>query len=176
MGSGRESLGDLGEGGVGELEGAVHVDVPVEEETDFGRASGGGAADGEESGDAVDGVLDGLGDGDLHLLDGHDTVVDADDDAGEVGLREDGDGYLEGTVDTGEGEDDEEEEDGFGGAGEPEAGLEIRLGVWAGSGGGAHLSSPSFAADLPAAGLASSESLPSAGGVPILTLVLSSRP
>ena len=46
----------------------------------------------DEAGDAVDGVFDGLGDGDLHLLDGHDAVVDADDDAREIGLGEDGDG------------------------------------------------------------------------------------
>ena len=33
---GGELLLDLGERGVGELQGAVHVDGPVEEETDFG--------------------------------------------------------------------------------------------------------------------------------------------
>ena len=72
-----------------ELKGLEHVHVPVEEEADLGGAAAGGGAHGDEAGDAVDGVFDGLGDGDLHLLDGHDAVVDADDDAREIGLRED---------------------------------------------------------------------------------------
>ena len=38
----------------------------------------------------------GLRDGDLHLFDRHDPVVDADDHA-EAGLGKDGDGYLIGT-------------------------------------------------------------------------------
>ena len=78
------------------------------------RAAAGGGADGDEAGDAVDGVFDGFGDGDLHLLDGHDAVIDADDDAGEVGLREDGDRDLKRRVDAGEGEREQEEEDGLG--------------------------------------------------------------
>ena len=55
-----------------------------------------------QAGDAVDGVFDGLGDGDLHLLDGHDAVVDADDDAGEIGVGKDRDGDLKRSVDAGE--------------------------------------------------------------------------
>jgi hypothetical protein len=99
-----------------------HVLVPGEEEADLGAASAGGGADGGEPGDGVDGVFDGLGDEDLHLFDGHDAVVDADDDAGKVGFGEDGDGHAQGEVDAGESEDDGEEEDGLGVAREPEGG------------------------------------------------------
>ena len=99
LGGGREGLLDLGEGSVGELQGEIHVDVPVEEEADLSGAAAGGAADGDEAGNAVDGVFDGLGDGDLHLLDRHDAVVDADDDAGKVGVGKDGDGNLKRGVD-----------------------------------------------------------------------------
>ena len=95
----------------------------VEEEADLGAASAGGGAHGHEPGNGVDGVFDGLGDEDLHLFDGHDAVVDADDDAGEVGLGKDGDGHLQGEVDAGESEDDGEEEDGLGVARQPEAGV-----------------------------------------------------
>ena len=117
---GGEGLLDAGDGGVDELEGLEHVDVPVEEEADFGGAAAGGGADGDEAGDAVDGVFDGAGDGDFHLLDGHDAVVDADDDAGEVGLRKDGDGDAEGEVNAGDGEDGGEEENAARPAREPE--------------------------------------------------------
>ena len=50
-------------------------------------------------GHGVDRVFNGLGDGDLHLLDRHHAVVDADDDARKVGLRENRDGHLERKVD-----------------------------------------------------------------------------
>jgi hypothetical protein len=112
----------FGESGVNQLKRGDHVLVPGEEEADFGAAAAGGRAHSGEAGDGVNRVFDRLGDEDLHLFDGHDAVVDADDDAGEVGLGEDGDGYAQGKVDAGESEDDGEEEDGFGVASEPEAG------------------------------------------------------
>ena len=119
-GGGGQRLLHLGERRIDELQRAEHVHVPVEEEADLGRSAAGGGAHGQQAGNAVDGVFDGLGDGDLHLLDRHDAVVDADDDARKVGLGKDGDRHLKGGVDAGEGEDDEEEEDGLGGAREPE--------------------------------------------------------
>src|SRR5437879_1487832 len=74
------------------------------------------------TGDGVDGVCDGLGDEDLHLFDGHDAVVDANDDAGKVGFGKDGDGHAQGEIDACQAEDDGEEEDGLGVACEPEGG------------------------------------------------------
>jgi len=59
-----------------QLKGGDHVLVPVEEEADLGAASAGSGTHGQESGDGVDGVFDGLGDEDLHLFDGHDAIVD----------------------------------------------------------------------------------------------------
>ncbi len=115
--------------GVDELQGAKHIGVPVEEEADLCGAAAGGGAHGGEAGNAVDGVFNGLGDGDLHLLDGHDAVVDADDDAGEVCFRKDGDGGLVEGVDAGDGEGRGEEEDRAEGGGEP-------VGLGGGVGGG----------------------------------------
>ena len=137
----------------------------------------------DEAGDAVDGVFDGLGDGDLHLLDGHDAVIDADDDAGKIGLRKDGDGDLKRGVDACEGE---------GEAGRrrwtssySRARSAARGVVACGTDGtevrGAHLSSASFPAglsassDFPAAGLSSSSGL-ALGSTPIFTFVPSSSP
>ncbi len=157
-----------------------YVDAPVEEEGDFGGAAGGGGAHQDEAGNAVDGVLDGFGDGDLHLLDGHDAVIDADDDAGKVGLREDGDGDLKRGVDAGEGEGEQKEEDGLGVTGEPEARLVGVVAVRNGRNGGrrgAHLSSASFPAglsassDFPARRALSSSSGLALGSMPILTFV-----
>src|SRR3954464_2077175 len=114
LGGGGKGLFYFGERGVNQLKRGDHVLVPGEEKADFGAAAAGGGAHGQESGDGVDGVFDGLGDEDLHLFDGHDAVVDADDDAGEVGFGEYGDGDAQSEVDAGESEDDGEEEDGFG--------------------------------------------------------------
>ncbi len=183
FGGGRELLLDLGEGGVGELQGEVHVTGPIEEEADLSGAAAGGAADGDEAGDAVDRVLDGLGDGDLHLLDGHDAVIDADDDAGKVGIGKDRDGNLKRGVDAREGERDEKEEDGPGMAGKPEertGGAVVRV-VRTEGRRWRSLVVASFPAGFPAVGLSSaapplSSSALALGSVPILTLVPSSRP
>ena len=51
---------NVGERGVDELQSVEHVDIPVEEEADFGGAAAGDGADGEQAGDAVDRVFDGL--------------------------------------------------------------------------------------------------------------------
>ena len=128
-----------------------NVDAPIEEEGDFGGAAGGGGAYGDEPGDAVDGVLDGFGDGDLHLLDGHDAVIDADDDAGKVGLRKDRDGNLKRGVDAGEGEGEQKEEDGLGVTERARSAARRDRGGEDGRNGGsrgAHLSSASFPAGL----------------------------
>jgi hypothetical protein len=117
---GGEGLLDAGDGGIDQLEGLEHVDVPVEKEADFGGAAAGDGANGDEAGDAVDGVFDGASDSDFHLLDGHDAVVDADDDPGKVGLRKNGDGDAEGEVNAGHREDGREKEDAARPAREPE--------------------------------------------------------
>ncbi len=121
--SGGEGLLDLAQRSVNELKLDDHVDVPVEEEADLGRSATGCGAHGHQAGNRVDGIFDGPGDHDFHLLDGHDTVVDADDDARKVGFREDGDGHLERQVNAGQGEDSSEEEDGASVVGQPEARL-----------------------------------------------------
>ena len=110
----------LGKRRVRQLQRAIHVDVPVEEEADLGRAATGGAAYRLQAGNAVDRVLDRLGDGHLHLLDRHDTVIDADDDAGEIGVRKDGDRKLGRGIDSTQRKRRAEEEDRLGQLGKPE--------------------------------------------------------
>ncbi len=74
----------FGECCIGQLQGMEHVHIPVEEQAYLRRAAAGGAAHGNQAGNAIDGVLDPLGDGDLHLLDGHHAVVDPDHHAGKL--------------------------------------------------------------------------------------------
>ena len=65
-----------------------HVDVPAEIEIDFGGSTTGNRAHGEQSRHAVDGLLNGAGHGDRHLIDGHDPVIDGDQHAGKIRGRE----------------------------------------------------------------------------------------
>jgi hypothetical protein len=99
LGRGRQGLLDLAQRRIHQLQLLEHVLVPVEEEADFRRAAAGDGAHGNQARHGVDRVFDGLGDGDLHLLDRHHAVVDADDHAGKVSWRKDGDRHLEGKVD-----------------------------------------------------------------------------
>ena len=65
-----------------------HVHVPVEEQIDFRRAAAGDGAHRCKPGNAVDRFFDRTRDGDHHLVDRHHAVIDADDDAREIGRRE----------------------------------------------------------------------------------------
>src|SRR6185312_2442177 len=113
-GGGRKLALHLGQGGVDQLQGGDHVDLPVEVEVNLGRAAAGDGGDLLQAGNAVDGFFEGAGDGDHHLVNGHHAVVHADDDTGEVGLREDGDGQGEGEIAADQGEGDDEEDQGAG--------------------------------------------------------------
>ncbi len=61
-----------------------HVGAPVEEQIHFGGTAAGDGLHPAEPGDAVDRFFDGLGDRNEHLVDGHDAVVNANDDAREI--------------------------------------------------------------------------------------------
>src|SRR6185312_12349185 len=97
-----------------------HVCVPGKEQIDFRRSAAGDGAHRDQTGHGVHRFLDGPRDGDLHLLDGRDSVIDADDDARKVRLWKDGDGNLEREVNAGNGECDGKEDDRPRGAGQPE--------------------------------------------------------
>ena len=60
-----------------------------------------------ESGNAAHGLLDRTGDGHFHLLDGHDAVVDADDDAWEIRRRKHGYRKVERFVNSDDRQNDE---------------------------------------------------------------------
>jgi len=66
---------------------------------------------GDEAGDGVDRVFDGRVMVTSICFDGHDAVVDTDDDAGKVGLGEDGDRDAKSEEDACDREDDGEEKD-----------------------------------------------------------------
>ena len=80
------------------LERENHVRLPIEEEIDFGGASAGDGLHSLQSGYAVDGFFDGAGDRYEHLVDRHYAIVDADDNAGKIGFRKDGNGHSQRTI------------------------------------------------------------------------------
>src|SRR5262249_10704071 len=81
--------------GVDALEGENHVGLPVEEEVHFGRPAARDGLYALQAWDAVDGFFDGARDGDEHLVDGHDAVVDPDGDARKIGFGENGNGHRQ---------------------------------------------------------------------------------
>ena len=87
---GRQTALDARDRGVDQLQRLQHVDVPVEEQVDLRGSAAGHRSDVLEPGDGPDRLLDRPRDGDLHLLDRHHAVVDADDDAREIGRRKHG--------------------------------------------------------------------------------------
>src|SRR5450631_246818 len=152
----------LAQRSIHQLQFLVHVLVPVEEETDLGLPPAGGGTYGKKSRHGVHRVFNGLGNGDLHLLERHDAVVNADDDAWKIRLWKNRDGHLESKVDARQGEHCGEKEDGARGPGQPETRMGfVRVGLFV-----RHQSAPP---PLPAAGASSS-----AG--PTLTFMPSSNP
>ena len=57
---------------------------------------------------AVDGFFDGARDDHQHLVDGHHAVVDANDDAGKIGIRKNRNGNGEGEVSADEHQSDDQ--------------------------------------------------------------------
>ena len=106
---GGQRLRNPGERRVRQLQRAKHIHIPIEEEADLRRTAAGVAAHRKQSRNAVDGVFDWLGDGDLHLLDRHDAVVHANHHAGKVGFGKHRDRHLERHVDAGNGQQRKEE-------------------------------------------------------------------
>ena len=94
-----------------ELQREQHVRVPVEEEADVGAAPRRRGLDARNSGDPVHRLLDRARHRDEHLRRRHDPVVDDDDDAREVGLREDCGRKVESGVDPGRAEEQDEHDD-----------------------------------------------------------------
>ena len=77
--------------GIYQLQRLHHIDVPVEEEVDFRRATTGDGVYPLQSGNAVHRILHRACDRDHHLIDRHHAIVDTYDDAGKVHFREDSD-------------------------------------------------------------------------------------
>ncbi len=97
-----------GNDGVDALQRENHVAIPVKEKIDFGGTTAGDGLDFLQAGDAVDGFLERTRDDHEHLVDRHNAVVDADDDAREVGVREDRDRNGEGKIRAHEHEGDDQ--------------------------------------------------------------------
>ena len=129
---GRQRLLNFGESGVNELECVEHVHIPIEEQTDVCRPTAGVAPNGCQAGHGVDCVFDRLGDGDLHLLDRHDAVINTNYDAGKISIGKNRDWHLRGCVQARQGQSDQEEDDRCRQAGEPEGFFRVTI----------HLSSP----------------------------------
>ena len=83
---GRREFGlHAGKRGVHILQSLEHINVPGEKQIDFCRAAAGDGADVLQTWHAIHPFLQGAGDGHHHLIDGHDAVIDGDQNAGEIG-------------------------------------------------------------------------------------------
>jgi hypothetical protein len=71
-------------GGINELERLNHVHAPIEGQIHLGRAAAGNGADIFKTRHAIDSVFERTGDGHFHLVDGHDTVIHANDNPWKV--------------------------------------------------------------------------------------------
>jgi hypothetical protein len=83
--------GDLGDAALDQVQGVQDVHAPAEEDADLRRAARGDGADVGDAWNQADGFLDGPCHRERLDVHGRDAVVDQDHDAGEVGLRQDGD-------------------------------------------------------------------------------------
>ena len=66
-----------------------------------------------ETGNRIDDFLQGPRDRDLHLVNRHDAVIDADDDSREVRGRKDGDGDIKSQIDAEQRQGRNDEQNGF---------------------------------------------------------------
>ena len=89
--------------GVHALESQNHVRVPTEEEIHLGGTTAGDGGNLLQAGNAVDCFFNRTGDGDQHLVDGHDPVVHSHHDAGEIGVRKNSHGNAESKISADEG-------------------------------------------------------------------------
>src|SRR6266478_3401956 len=71
--------------GVHALQGLHHVHAPIEEKIDFRGAAAGDGKNALQARNIVYRFLNGTGNRNQHLVDGHDAVVNANDDAGKIG-------------------------------------------------------------------------------------------
>src|SRR5439155_6999412 len=98
LGARRQFRLQTGHDGVDTLERQNHVARPVEKKIDLRGTAAGDGLNFLQTGNAVDGFFDGARDDHQHLVDGHHTVVDANDDARKIRIGKDRNGNGEGEV------------------------------------------------------------------------------
>src|SRR5262249_9991190 len=101
----------MGEPRLNKKESFDNVCSPIEEEIDCSSTPLCGRSDSNYSGDAIHGLLDRPRDGDHRLGRGHYTVVNDDNDAREVGLREERTGKMERCVEACRTEQSDQDQD-----------------------------------------------------------------
>ena len=74
-----------------QLESLEHVHVPIEEQINLSGTAAGNGLHTLQPRDAVYSLFHRTGNGDHHLVNWHHPVINADDDAGEICFRENGD-------------------------------------------------------------------------------------
>ena len=92
------------------LQGQNHVGIPIEEKIDFGGAAAGDGLNLQQTRHTVDGFFDRAGDHHQHLVDGHDAVVHANDDAGEIRVWKNGDGDRQCQISAHQGQADDQKQ------------------------------------------------------------------
>src|SRR6185369_5140081 len=102
------------EGCIHELQRFHHVDVPVEEKIYFRVAATGDGTDRSNPRDTVNRLLNRSCNGDHHLVDGHHSVIYADDNSRKIGLRKNRNRNLERNVSTRYSDCQRDEDDGLG--------------------------------------------------------------
>ena len=107
----RERGTDLTEPAVDVELGLDHVDLPVEEDTDLGRSAAGGGANGDGAGNILHRFLDGTCNGGHHLVRWHHAIIHQNDDAREIGLRENRRRHAQGAQYAGDAGGDGDESD-----------------------------------------------------------------
>ena len=101
-----------GNHGVDTLQRQNHVAVPVEEEIDLRGTAAGDRLHLSQARDTVDGFLQWTRDDHQHLVDGHHSVVNADDNARKIRVREDCHWNGEGQIRADEHEADDQKQNG----------------------------------------------------------------
>src|ERR1700688_783052 len=151
------------DGCIHQLKRLKHVDVPVKEQADLGRTPAGDGTNPHQSGHGINRIFNRLGDGYLHLLDRHYTVVNADHHTRKICLREDRDWNLLRRINTRKRKHNQEKEDWTAIANEPKLLIGLRALGGRGQEAFRHFASP------PAWSASSA-------GLPTFTFVPSSKP
>src|SRR5215469_17948437 len=130
FGGGRKFRLHAGDDRVHALQRKNHVAAPVKEQIDLGIASAGDRSDFLKARYAVYGFFERPRDGHEHLVNRHDAVVNANDDARKIRVGKNGDRDAESKISANKRKRDDQEKNGSREAMEPRHGLFLGFALW----------------------------------------------